>query len=390
MNGIRGRVRYVLAMVFAGALLLPGRVVAQATRADSAAVILGTAERFREQGRDDVATALYEYLVGRFGDTAAAARARELLGSRPGGGSTRGGRVELQVWSTLYGLWLGVAVPAMFGADGPKPYGIGLLLGGPFGFLTGAGLARSRELTDAQARAITFGGTWGTWQGYGWAEVLDWGEFDYSTCDPLGCQGEDKSSERRFAGMVLGGVAGIATGALLSRRDLAPGDVALVNLGALWGTWFGLAGGVLAGAHDDKLLATTLLAGDAGILSMALLAPGWNMSRNRARLISIAGVVGGLAGAGVDLIAQPDDEKTGIAIPLVMSVAGLAIGAATTRNYDARAVSDGGPAAALVQFGHGRVSLGVPMPVALLAPVVRHGRLTHEVAAGITLLKARF
>ncbi len=377
--------------MLAGALLLPGRVVAQATRADSAAVILGTAERFREQGREDVATALYEYIVGRFGDTVAAARARELLGSQPGAGSTRGGRVGLQVWSTLYGLWLGVAIPATFGADGPKPYGIGLLLGGPIGFLTGASLARSRELTDSQARAITFGGMWGTWQGYGWAAVLDWGEFDYSTCDPfIGCEGEDKSTERRFAGMMLGGVAGIATGAVLSRRDIAPGDAALVNFGALWGTWFGVAGGVLAGASDDNLLATTLLAGDAGLVSMALIAPRWNISRNRARLISISGVIGGLAGAGVDLIAQPDDEKTGIAIPLVTSIAGLAIGVAATRNYDARAMPDGGPDAALLQFEHGRVSLGVPTPAAVLAPIVRHGRMTHEVTAGITLFKARF
>jgi hypothetical protein len=257
--------------------------------------------------------------------------------------------------------------------------------------LTGAGLARSRDLTEGRVRAITFGGTWGTWQGGGWATVLDWGEVDYTSCDPfIGCGNEDRSTERRFAGMVLGGVAGIATGMVLSRRDIAPGDAALINFGALWGTWFGLAGGILTGAHDDNLLATALLGGDAGLVSMALIAPGWDMSRNRARLISIAGVIGGLAGAGVDLIVRPEDTKTAIAIPLVTSIAGLVIGAATTRQYDARAVPGDAPDAALLQFSGGRVSLGVPRPAAVLAPILRNRRPAYEVAAGITLFTARF
>jgi hypothetical protein len=265
------------------------------------------------------------------------------------------------------------------------------VLGGPFGFLAGAGLARSRELTDTQSRAITFGGTWGTWQGYGWANVLDWGELDPSTCDPLtGCRGEDRSTERRFAGMVLGGVAGIATGAALSRRDLAPGDMAMASFGALWGTWFGLAGGIIARAEDDNLLASALLAGDGGLLATALLAPGWHVSRNRARLISIAGVIGGVAGAGVDLIVQPDDERTAIAIPLATSIVGLAIGVATTRGIAARSVPDTGPDAALLQIEGGRVSSGVPMPVTRVVPVVRHGRRTREVVAGVTLIQVRF
>ena len=49
------------------------------------------------------------------------------------------------------------------------------------------------------------------------------------------------------------------------------------------------------------------------------------MSRNRTRLVSIAGVIGGLAGAGLDLIVQPDNEKVAIGIPLAGSIAGLAM-----------------------------------------------------------------
>jgi len=386
--GVRAAALVALALL---CLVVPGRAAGQATRADSAAVILETARRFESGGRGDVATALYEYLLERFGDTAAAVEARRMLAVAPAGRSGRGGRVELQVWSTLYGLWLGVAVPAALGADGPEPYGVGLLLGGPLGFLTGAGLARSREFSDGQARAITFGGTWGTWQGYGWADVSDWGEIDYDSCDPLtGCSGENRSTERRFAGMVAGGLAGIAAGVALSRRDIPAGVATTVNFGALWGTWFGLAGGILLDAEDDNLLMATLLGGDAGLVGTALLAPRWNLSRNRARLISIAGVIGGLGGAGIDLIVQPEDKETAVAIPLATSVAGLLIGTLTTRNYDARAIPGGGAGEALLELRDGRLSLGSPMPAPVLVPIERSGRRSRELAAGLTLFHARF
>jgi hypothetical protein len=172
-------------------------------------------------------------ILDRFGGTPAADRARGMIGERTGARSTSGGRVELQVFSTLYGLWLGVAVPAAFGAEGSEAYGIGLLIGGPAGFLTGLGLARSRDLTSGQARAITYGGLWGTWQGFGWTEVLDLGEG--LTCDLDLCV-NDGGPEERFAGMVLGGLAGIGLGVLLSGRPITDGVATSATLGSLWGT----------------------------------------------------------------------------------------------------------------------------------------------------------
>jgi hypothetical protein len=58
------------------------------------------------------------------------------------------------------------------------------------------------------------------------------------------------------------------------------------------------------------------------------------VSRSRARLVSIGGVLGGLAGAGIDLLVQPDSEKAAVGIPLLGSVVGLAIGIATTGDED--------------------------------------------------------
>jgi hypothetical protein len=304
------------------------------------------------------------------------------------------GTVELTVWMTLYGAWLGLALPGALGADSAEPYGVGLLAGGPAGFLAGRGLARALELTEGQARAITLGGTWGSWQGFGWREVFDWGVEQ--RCEaPFGgyeyCYDAEDDFEETFAAMVLGGLAGIAGGALLSGRDISPGTASVVNYGSLWGTWFGLGTGVLMDLEDDDLLAATLVGGNAALLATALMAPGWNVSRSRARLVSILGVLGGLGGAGLDLIVQPDDEKVAIAIPLAGSIAGLLIGIASTRDSgpvanSLEAAADG----ALLRLEDGRLSFGMPNPVPTW--VTFDGPRGPELrpALGLEIFRARF
>jgi hypothetical protein len=117
------------------------------------------------------------------------------------------------------------------------------------------------------------------------------------------------------------------------------------------------------------------------------------MSRNRARLISISGVIGGLSGGGIDLITQPDDEKTAIAIPLAGSIIGLAIGALTTREYDATRGGGDGDAeldGSLVRWQDGRLAVDVPVPRPVALPITRAGRVAWETGARLTLLRARF
>ena len=369
-------------------------------------MLLEAAQRFEAQDRREVADALLEMILVRFGDTAAATEVRQLLAQRPGGPGDRSGNVELQVWSTLYGLWLGVAVPMMAGADGAEPYGVGLLLGGPAGFLASRSYARSRTLSEGQARAITWGGTWGTWQGLGWANVLDIGKRTEQVCPApdLPCFDEEvgDNTEEIIGTMVAGGLAGITAGAILSRRPITAGLATTVSFGSLWGTWFGFAASYLAGLEGDELLAGTLVGGNVGLVATALIGPDWALSRNRARLISIAGVAGGLGGAGIDLILQPDDDKVLVAIPLAGSLIGLAVGAATTQDYDRRtalaahagaerkprpeAVASPG---AMVRLDEGRWAVGAPLPIPSLVPDLRgSGGLRPAVA--ITLLDARF
>lgn len=370
----------------------PAPIEAQVTARDSAAVLLGTAERFAREGRADVAEALYRYVADHFNGTPAAEEASaRLVVLPPPGASVRGsGRVELQVWSTLYGLWLGVAIPGALGVDGPEPYGIGLLLGGPAGYLAGKSIARSRAITEGQARAITLGGTWGTWQGFGWTDVFDIGEG--FTCDLDQCT-DDGATEERFAGMIVGGLAGIGVGTLLSRRDISAGAAATVNFGALWGTWFGVAGGYLMDLEGDNLLAATLVGGDAGLVGAALMAPRWRMSRSHARLVSIYGVMGGLAGLGVDLIVQPDNDKTAMAVPLVGSVVGLLVGAAVTRDYDGPDTPgpvEHLPGSGLLRVRGGRVGLGLPLPTPRRLILEGARRRGGHTALGLTILEMRF
>jgi len=356
----------ILALLLLGSAVAPG--AAQISPADSAAVLLESARTFEAQDRWEIAHALYEFLVERFPETAAGRAARDHLLNVPTSRSSPG-RTELTVWSTVYGLWLGgIALPILADVNGPEAPGVGLLLGGPVGFFAGRTLARSRPLTSGQARAITWGGTWGTWQGIGWSLVADFGADEF--CDFDVCYESDAEAQYVVGAAIAGGLAGIATGTLLSRKTISDGLATTINFGSLWGTWFGFAGGVLAGLEDDALLAGALLGGNAGLVSTAILGQSWNLSRSRARLISIAGVVGGLGGLGFDLLIQPDDEKVVVLIPLLGSLVGLGVGAARTSDRPrVNGTGSRGPSSALLDWNGGGFDLGAPMPLPRRIPL---------------------
>ncbi len=96
-------------------------VAAQVTAADSAAVLLQAAETFEAEGDPDVARALYRYIIEHFSGTPARNTADERLFAIRSQGTRGSGRMELQVWTTMYGLYLGVAIPGALSADGSEP-----------------------------------------------------------------------------------------------------------------------------------------------------------------------------------------------------------------------------------------------------------------------------
>lgn len=385
-------------LLFSAFLLFSSTARAQVTRADSAEVLLAAGQTFQAEGRWELAEAIYFYILERYAGTPSYEVAGVALQAFPEEGSTRSAKVELMVWATTFGAWVGLAVPASFGADESGAYGAGLLLGGPAGFFGARSYSRSRPLSAGQVRAITWGSLWGTWQGYGLMEILGIGEEEH--CEFDYCYEEGPDSETVFRSLLIGGLAGTLGGALLARKPISRGVATTVSLGSLWGTWFGVAGGVLGGLEGDDLLASTVIVGDLGLVVTGILAPGWNFSRSRARLISIGGVLGGLVGLGIDLLAQPDDEKVAIGIPLAGSIVGLGVTANMTKGMDlpgGRSLSDPddsmagiGGGSSLLNFRGSDFSLGVPTPYPTLVPVETSRGFSYEPALGFTILSSRF
>jgi hypothetical protein len=365
------------------------------SRADSAAVLLHTVEQLRLRGDTEAARVLLAHLSAQYAGTPAAAQVERMLAAlRRAPEVQRPGRTELLVWSTTYGAWLGVAVPLMADSESPEAYGIGLLAGAPAGFFAARAYASRTRPTEGQTRAITFGGSWGTYQGLGWAEVLDIGREATRICpqpppsggDPCFEFDEGPEASTRVGAAVVGGLVGIGTGAFLARKPITTGTAAAVTLSGLWGSWFSVALSVIGGLEDDDLLAATLTGGNIALAAAALVAPQWEMSESRARLISVGGLIGGLGGAGLLLIVQPDDEKVAISIPLVTSAAGLIAAARWTR--DADLAPDGAPPGrgALLNVGHGQWAIDMP------AASVRFDRTPagRSSALHVPLLRATF
>ena len=385
----------LLLALFAAALSAPRPASAQLTRADSAAVLLSAAEDFANRGADDIAEALYRHILERFPGTVAAETARTRLEVVTGRQSQAGGEVELKVWSSLYGLWQGVAIPLAASADDAEVYGLGLLVGGPAGFLIGRAMARSRPRSLGQARAITWGGTWGAIQGGGWALALDLGTAERGYDGRV--YGDDESTEAAIGAMIVGGAAGIAGGLAMARREITPGAATSAMLGSLWGTWFGYSTAFLMNVEGDGLTASAMLVGNAGLVAGALAGSRMPLSRGRARLISVGGLVGAFGGLGIVLIGQPDGDKTIMATILASSIAGLALGAAGTR--DDRGESDPSenleaaasltPPGALLNWSDGDWALSTPLPTPALEPTGRNdGR--DGLVWKVPLLKVRF
>lgn len=360
--------------VFAPALV-PVPVLAQVTLAESAAVLLRAATAFEEDGQWEIAEAIYRHITEQFGGTPAAAEATSRLAAQPGDRIERSSRVELQVFGTLYGLWLGVAVPAALGADQAEGYGAGLLIGGPLGLFSSRAYGRANPMSEGQARAISWGGIWGSWQGSGWAGIAD------------------ARTEAGFAATIAGGLAGIVTGAVIARNPVRSGVSSGAQGGSIWGSVYGA---MIAGLFDpdagDGVVASSLIAGNVGLIAGAAVAGKYDLSRGRVRIINLGALVGGLGGLGIDLLVQPNDDEAFIAIPLVTSIAGLAIAAHATRNSDG-AVSGPGDelGQALFSYRDGKLSVGTPMPMPALLPMDDvNGRPTWRPGLSVEWLRAKF
>jgi hypothetical protein len=366
------------------------RTAAAQTPVDTASVILQVARDLQKEGKPDAARDLFRYLHARFGTTPAGRTADSLMRTMPGAGPIGNGRTGFVTFNTAYGAFLGAAIPAAFNARGSGEYGAGLLIGAPLGFFASRAFAKAHFRSAGQASIASFATAWGTWQGLGIQQVFNIG--DRKSCGEFGCF-TDKSDTAPWAAMSLGGIAGIGVGwALASAKEIRPGSATMISHAALWGTWFGVSVGRAAGLHDDGLWTSMLIAGDAALLASIPAARVWQPTSSRVRLISAAGLAGGLAGFGIDLLANPHDDKVTFAVPAATSAVGLLIGALATRHQsDLDSGPDGfGQANALFQWNDGlRLRLALPEP-ATFDIMNRDGRPRMVRGARLRLFDARF
>jgi len=373
-------------LLAASVTLLAPVATAQQTPADSAQVLLDAARLLRIQGKDRLAGEILRHIQARYPGTPAALAAQQQSSALPDAPVAGLSRTGFFIYNTLYGGWLGVAIPAAFGADGPEAYGAGLLIGAPLGFFASRAYAKSHNLTDGQAGTIDFGSFWGTWQGIGWRAVFDIG--DTQTCDLDYCY-TSTSDKAPWAAGVIGGLTGLGVGLLIAQKPISAGASTMVFNSALWGTWYGIAIGVLAGLEDDNLLSSALIGGNVGPLFAIPTSRAWHPTTARVRIATAAGLAGGLAGAGIALLASVDDDKGVVGIISAGTTIGLIAGAALGRdrqgNNEESALWD--PALINVKGG---VRLGLPMPTPTVIPVKRAKGRAMVPGLRISLLNAEF
>jgi hypothetical protein len=337
-------------------------------------MLLDTAHRLDAQGSRGAASALLEEILRRFADTPAAEEARRWRASRPAE-PERNGRLELIAWSTLYGIELGVFLPAAMDAQSATVYGLGLVIGGPAGYYGARAYADANHPTLGQARAMTFGFRWGTWQAGGWYGTLT----------------NNVTTQGTFTALVLGGVGGMTAAALYGKHHaITAGAAASASQGALWGSWFGLVANVLfdvGGLSGTKMV---LLAGDAGMVGGVLLAPR-DITDGQVWMTSALGLAGMAMGGGVDLILQPSDGKMAIAIPAIGSALGLGMGIAQARSAAREGAHGAAPGLALLEWDAGGPRLGTPLVSPTLVPVGERGpRRLYRPALAVPLFHAAF
>jgi hypothetical protein len=376
---MRRTIAFVVAL-FLAAIAVPAALAAQQmTRSDSAGVLYQAALRMAGERQRDAADAVLRFIVLHYGDTPAGAEARRRLIGRPPE-AEGGGRVELVAWSTLYGAWLGIAVPIAMSADRPEIYGIGLVVGGPLGFVVGQRVATSQHVTLGEARAMTFGFRWGSSQAPVWLDALS---------------GGDVSVPATWTSIALGGVGGMALGGVVARRaHLSAGRVAFAAQGYYWGLYYT---GTLCAIFDLDCGASAVMGGgDALMIAAALAAPA-GITAGRAWLVSAMGIAAALGGLGIDLIVQPDDGDVALAIPMATSALGLLFGSRLAENMAQRGADAGGKVggaalpSALLDASGSRLHLGLPVPTPTLVPVGEQGpRRLYRPALTVPLLHATF
>jgi len=233
------------------------------------------------------------------------------------------GRGRLVLWSSLYGIWLGIATDIMFEIDGERAVIVPPLVGLGAGIGLSLAATSTFQLTVGEAWTIITGLDYGTINGALWAGGLD-------------------MSDKGVVGTAVAtSFAATSIGVLVANeKSPSAGDIELVRSSLLWGT----VGGFLAtfaiapDISSTSAFKAVALSMDAALLIGVGLANYVDVSRNRMLIIDAGALAGGLFGLGIAwLAAGTDNSGRGLAgAALGGMLAGIGVTAWLTRNLDAQ------------------------------------------------------
>jgi hypothetical protein len=265
------------------------------------------------------------------------------------GSGTNEGRGRLVLWSSLYGIWYGVATDILFDIDGDRAVILPPLVGMAAGLGISLAATRNMHLTVGEAWTIITGLDYGTFNGALWA-----GGFDMT--------------DKGVVGTAMATSIAATSVGLLVANSYSPsaGSIELVRSSLLWSTVGGFLG-IAALAPDSRtetMFKTTAAAMDVGLIIGVALASSYQLSRNRVLIIDAGALAGGLTGLGVAwLAAGSSGEQALPGAALGGMLAGIAITAYATRDLDddsdLRAARPAFPAL-VVRDPDGRWGFGAP------------------------------
>ncbi len=330
---------------------------------DTAGVALGLARGFQASGQDEQAIALLQVIIERYPHTPAAQEAEELLASYRKIRTVGRGETQFIVWNTLFATWLGLAIPIAVGADEASTFGATLLLAPPAGFFLSRAYTKARPISLGQSGAYLWATVWASWQALGWRAVLEIGNHEDCYDYGFGLECVSRPPENaEVKALLVGGVIGIGSGLILANQNIAAGDATLATHASLWGTFYGLAIGGMADLSDDDLLTAALVAGNLGLIAAIPGGRAWKPARGQIWVVSAAGIAGGVAGVGIDLLVQPEATDVAIGIPTLSATLGLVLGSVLTKNTKWRDEASIEPwNDSLLSLNHG-AELGFPLP----------------------------
>ncbi len=272
------------------------------------------------------------------------------------GASANEGRGRLALWSSLYGIWLGIATDVIFDVTGPRTVIVPPMVG--------MGAALGASLLVTADHPITTGQAWTIITGLDYASVNGalWGAG-------LGL------STKGVVGMTVATSAVATTAATFVAVTQRPkaGDIELVRSSLLWGTTAGLLGTAAfsSGTSAEGGWRAGAIAMDLSLVAGIGLAKNFDLSRNRVLIIDAGAVGGGLVGLGTTLLIFGGNNVSGQTVAggaLAGLCAGIAVAAVATRNLDTPETQARAPAypALFARDADGQWTFGMPAPTPVL------------------------